>query len=154
MVLACGEGVKITIPEISTMQRGINFIYKNTVGELDSDKKTTVYSLNFYGKQPVQSDFKIEWKLGVNAFQLRESFKIKVEEEDIITYYILKDGKYFGEFTVDYMTDDLNEDITLTLENEGGTTLGNYTITTKKPADADSADDSEEINPNTGAPIF
>ncbi|MBR6658121.1 MAG: Ig-like domain-containing protein [Oscillospiraceae bacterium] len=154
MVLACGEGVKITIPEISTMQRGINFIYKNTVGELDKEKKTTVYSLNFYGKQPVQSDFIIEWKLGVNAFQLRESFKIRVEEEDIITYYILKDGKYFDEFTVDYMTDDLNEDITLTLENEGGTTLGNYTITTKKPADADSADDSEEINPNTGAPIF
>lgn len=154
MVLACGEGVKITIPEISTMQRGINFIYKNTVGELDEEKKTTVYSLNFYGKQPVQSDFIIEWKLGVNAYELRESFKIKVEEEDIITYYILKDGKYFDEFTVDYMTDDLNEDITLTLENEGGTTLGNYTITTKKPADADSADDSEEINPNTGAPIF
>ena len=154
MVLACGEGVKITIPEISTMQRGINFIYKNTVGELDEEKKTTVYSLNFYGKQPVQSDFIIEWKLGVNAFELRESFKIKVEEEDIITYYILKDGKYFDEFTVDYMTDDLNEDITLTLENEGGTTLGNYTITTKKPADTDSADDSEEINPNTGAPIF
>lgn len=154
MVLACGEGVKITIPEISTMQRGINFIYKNTVGEPDEEKKTTVYNLNFYGKQPVQSDFIIEWKLGVNAFELRESFKIKVEEEDIITYYILKDGKYFDEFTVDYMTDDLNEDITLTLENEGGTTLGNYTITTKKPADADSANDSEEINPNTGAPIF
>ncbi len=154
MVLACGDGVKITIPEISTMQRGINFIYKNTVGELDEEKKTTVYSLNFYGKQPVQSDFIIEWKLGVNAFELRESFKIKVEEEDIITYYILKDGKYFDEFTVDYMTDNLNEDITLTLENEGGTTLGNYTITTKKPADTDSADDSEEINPNTGAPIF
>ncbi len=154
MVLACGEGVKITIPEISAMQRGINFIYKNTVGEPDEEKETTVYSLNFYGKQPVQSDFKIEWKLGVNAFELRESFKIKVEEEDIITYYILKDGKYFDEFTVDYMTDDLNEDITLTLENEGGTTLGNYTITTKRPADADSADDSEEINPNTGAPIF
>lgn len=154
MVLACGEGVKITIPEISTMQRGVNFIYKNTVGELDEEKKTTVYSLNFYGKQLVQSDFTIEWKLGVNAYELRESFKIRVEEEDIITYYILKDGKYFDEFTVDYMTDDLNEDITLTFENKGGTTLGNYTITTKKPADADSADDFEEINPNTGAPIF
>ena len=133
MVLSCGEGVKITIPEISKMQKGVNFIYKNTVGELDSDKKTTVYSLNFFGKQPIQSDFVIEWKLGVNAYELRESFKIKVEEEDIITYYILKDGKYFDEFTVDYMTDDISEDIVLVLENEGGTTLGNYSITTKRP---------------------
>ncbi|MBQ3500395.1 MAG: hypothetical protein IJA70_03100, partial [Oscillospiraceae bacterium] len=152
--LACGEGVMVTIPEISPMQRGVNFIFKNTVGEPDEEKKTTVYSLNFFGKQPIQSDFTIEWNLGVNAYELRESFKIKVEEEDIITYYILKDGKYFDEFTVDYMTDKLNKNIVLTLENEAGNTLGNYTITTKKPADADSADDSEEINPNTGAPIF
>lgn len=155
MVLSCGEGVTITLPEVSRMQRGVNFIYKNTVGELDSEKKTAVYSLSFFGKQPIQSDFIIEWKLGVNAFELRESFKIKIEENDIITYYILKDGKYFDEFTVDYMTDDLSEDIVLLLENEGGSTLGKYSITTARPADADSAsDDSEEINPNTGAPIF
>ncbi len=153
--LACGEGVKITISEISSMQRGVNFIYKNTVGELDSDKKTTVYSLTFYGKQPIQSDFTIEWELGVNAFQLRESLKIKVEEEDIITYYITKDGKYFDEFTVDYMTDELDENIVLLLENECGSTLGNYRITTVRPADADSAlFDTEETNPNTGAPIL
>ncbi|MBQ7937183.1 MAG: Ig-like domain-containing protein [Oscillospiraceae bacterium] len=155
MTLACGEGVEITIPEISSMQRGVNFIYKNTVGELDSDKKTTVYSLTFFGKQPIQSDFSIEWKLGVNAYELRESFKTKVEEEDIITYYVTKDGKYFDEFTVDYMKDDINEDIVLTFENEGGTTLGAYRITTARPADADSAlSDAEEVNPNTGAPIF
>ena len=155
MVLSCGEGVKITIPEIAKGQKGVNFIYKNTVGELDSDKKTTVYSLTFFGKQPINSDFVIEWNLGVNAFQLRESFKIKVEEEDIITYYILKDGKYFDEFTVDYMTDDIDEDIILTFENEAGSTLGKYSITTKRPADADSAaGDFEEFNPNTGAPIF
>ena len=155
MVLSCGEGVKITVPEISTMQRGVNFIYKNTVGELDSEKKSSVYSLTFYGKQPIQSDFVIEWKLGVNAYELRESLKIRVEEEDVITYYILKDGKYFDEFTVDYMTDNIDKDIILTLENEGGTTLGNYSITTKRPADADSAaDDFEEFNPNTGALIF
>lgn len=155
LVLTCGDGVEIIIPKISTMQRGVNFIYKNSVPELDSGKKATSYSLNFYGKQPIQSDFVIEWNLGVNAFELRESFKIKIEEEDIITYYILKDGKYFDEFTVDYMTDDIGEDIVLILENEGGTTLGNYSITTKRPADADFAtDDSEEFNPNTGAPIF
>jgi hypothetical protein len=53
------------------------------------------------------------------------------------------------------MTDDISEDIVLILENEGGTNLGKYSITTKRPADADSAtDDSEEFNPNTGAPIF
>ena len=155
MILSCGEGVTVTIPKISAGQKGINFIYKNTVGEPDGEKKITVYSLNFYGKQPVQSDFTIEWKLGVNAYELRESLKIRVEEEDIITYYILKDGKYFDEFTVDYMTDEIDEDIVLLLENEAGSTLGSYSITTKRPAsEEDLISDGEEINPNTGAPIF
>ena len=53
------------------------------------------------------------------------------------------------------MTDDIDEDIILTFENEAGSTLGKYSITTKRPADADSAaGDFEEFNPNTGAPIF
>lgn len=154
LVLQCGAGAKVTISEVSPMQRGVNFIYKNTVGELDEETKATVYALTFYGKQPIQSDFTIEWKLGVNAYELRESLKLKVEEDDIITYYILKDGKYFDEFTVDYMTDDLGEDIVLTLENECGSVLGKYQITTKRPADADSVKDFEETNPNTGAPIL
>lgn len=154
LVLSCGEGVKITIPEINASQRGVNFIYKNTVGEIDEEKKTTNYALTFYGEQPIESDFVIEWKLGVNAFELRESFKIKVEEEDIITYYITKDGKYFDELTIDYMTDDMDEDIVLTFDNEAGSVLGTYRITTKKPADAPDETEDEEVNPNTGAPVI
>ncbi|MBR2042411.1 MAG: hypothetical protein IKL57_06775 [Oscillospiraceae bacterium] len=150
--LFCGEEVKIRIREISTSQRGVNFIYKNTVGEIDEEKKTTNYALTFYGEQPIESDFVIEWNLGVNAFELRESFKIKVEEEDIITYYITKDGKYFNEFVIDYMVDDINEDIMLTLENEADSVLGTYRIVTKKPADAPKEEETGEVNPNTGAP--
>ena len=150
--LSCGDGVKIAIPEISTSQRGVNFIYKNTVGEIDEEKKTTNYALTFYGEQPIASDFVIEWNLGVNAFELRESFKIKVEEEDIITYYITKDGKYFDKLVIDYMTDDMSEDIVLTFDNEAGSVLGTYRIITKKPADAPKEEETEEFNPNTGAP--
>lgn len=153
LVLNCGDGVIITIPEINASQRGVNFIYKNTVGEIDEEKKTTNYALTFYGEQPIASDFVIEWKLGVNAFELRESFKIKVEEEDIITYYITKDGKYFDELTIDYMTDDMDEDIVLTLDNEAGSTLGTYRIMTKRPSDAPDETEDEEVNPNTGAPV-
>lgn len=154
LVLTCGDGVKITVPEVSSLQRGVNFIYKNTVGEIDSTKKTTTYTLTFYGKQPIASDFTIEWNLGRNYYELGQSFGIKLEEEDIITYYITKDGKYFDEFTVDYMTANLDENIVLKLENDGGTTLGNYSITIKKPADADSAKtNAAETNPNTGAAV-
>ncbi len=153
LVLNCGAGVKITIPEINVSQRGVNFIYKNTVGEIDEEKKTTNYALTFYGEQPIESDFTIEWNLGVNAFEIRESFKIKVEEEDIVTYYITKDGKYFDEFVIDYMTDDMGEDIVLTLDNEAGSVLGTYRIVTKKPADAPKEEETEEVNPNTGAPV-
>lgn len=155
LALSCGEGVTVTIREISAMQRGVNFIFKNTTGELDSEKKTTVYSLNFYGKQPIQSDFTVEWNLGVNAYELRASFGIRLEEEDVITYYVTKDGKYFDEFTVDYMTDDIGKNIVLTFENEAGSVLGNYQITTTRPADADSSlSNGEEFNPNTGAPVL
>ena len=52
------------------------------------------------------------------------------------------------------MTDDISEDIVLKLENKAGSTLGNYKITTARPADADAQDDFEETNPNTGAPIL
>ncbi|MBQ7874162.1 MAG: Ig-like domain-containing protein [Oscillospiraceae bacterium] len=153
--LACGERVRITITEVSDIQKGVNFIYKNSAGEIDSEKKTASYTLTFYGEQPIQSDFVIEWNLGVNLYELRESFKIKVEEEDIITYYITKNGKYFDEFTVDYMTADMGEEVVLSLENNGGTTLGTYRITTQRPADADSAAAGrEETNPETGAPVF
>lgn len=155
LLVACGEGVEIEIPKVSGIQRGINFEYKNTVGELDSEKKVTTYSLTFYGKQPVQSDFVIRWNLGQSFYDLRESFKVKVEEEDIVTFYITKDGKYFDEVTVDFMKDDIDKDVVLSFENKAGSTLGVYRITTKRPADADSADaETEEVNPNTGAMIF
>ena len=53
------------------------------------------------------------------------------------------------------MTDDISKDIVLKFENEAGSVLGKYQITTKRPADADSVlSDAAETNPNTGAPIL
>ena len=51
------------------------------------------------------------------------------------------------------MTDDMDEDIVLTLDNEAGSVLGTYRIVTKKPADAPDETEDEEVNPNTGAPV-
>ncbi len=149
--LYCGDNVIIKIPEISSAQRGVNFIFKNSAAT-DSNKKVTAYNLNFFGKQLVQSDFKIIWDLGCDYFVLRESFGIKLEELDVITYYVTKDGKYFSEFTVDYMTADYGEEVILEFENKAGSTLGNYSITPQKPADAPANTPENEINPNTGAP--
>ena len=76
-------------------------------------------------------------------------YKVRVEENDIITYYIYKNGRYFDEFTVDYMTADYNKNVVIYLKGEAGTPLGNYTISVTPPATENTAE--KEINPNTGA---
>lgn len=153
--LLCGEGVTVEIPEIVSMQHGVNFSCKDGVYHGDDPKKKSSYSLTFYGKQSIASDFTINWNLNATAFELLEFFKIKVEEEDIVTFYITKDGKYFDEFTVDFMTDDYSKNIVLELENKAGDTLGEYKITEKAPKNKDKAisDKESEINPNTGAEV-
>lgn len=162
--LVCSEDVKITIPEVAGNQMGVNFMNSlknnatsNPDEEEEEDKKdikedakskSKNISLAFYGKQQIMSDFTIEWNINKNAFDLLNSFGIKLEENDVITYYITKDGYYFDEFTVDYANDDIYENIELTFENTEGDILGTYRLTDTKPAERASAN---EENPNTGA---
>ena len=148
----CGNNVLIEISEISESQKGVNFIFSNPNGkeeENNTQKKAANYSLTFYGTQQIMSDYKITWDLGCSYFELREKFKIKLEENDVITYYITKNGEYFDEFTVDYANADYNDEVVITINGEAGTTLGAYRITTVKPAEKVET----EENPNTGAPV-
>ncbi len=152
--VACGDNVLIEITKISDEQRGVNFIFNNPGGALETDattkNKIANYSLTFYGKQQIMSDYTITWDLGCNYFELREKLKIALEENDIVTYYVTKDGEYFDEFTVDYANVNQSENIVLTLNGEAGTTLGTYKITTVKPTEKAET----EENPNTGANVF
>ena len=156
--VTCGENVTVTIPSVSEKQRGVNFIYNcPEVTKTSSDsststaaKKKVTHSLSFYGNQIIESDYSIKWDLGCTYAELLNIYKVRVEENDIITYYIYKNGQYFDKFTVDYMTVDYNENVAVTLKGEAGTPLGNYTISVTPPA-AESTANNGEVNPNTGA---
>lgn len=156
--VTCGENVTVTIPSVAANQRGVNFIYNcPEVTKTSSDsststaaKKKVTHSLSFYGNQIIESDYSIKWDLGCTYAELLNIYKVRVEENDIITYYIYKNGQYFDKFTVDYMTVDYNENVAVTLKGEAGTPLGNYTISVTPPA-AESTANSGEVNPNTGA---
>lgn len=161
LTLACGENVTVSIPEVAANQRGVNFIYncpevKTISSEENSNgttaataKKQSTHALTFYGNQIIESDYNIKWDLGCTYAELLNIYKVRVEENDIITYYIYKNGRYFDEFTVDYMTADYNENVVIYLKGEAGTPLGNYTISVTPPATENTSE--KEINPNTGA---
>ncbi len=147
------EDLLVTIPEVASSQKGVNFAaygvdFLNAKGKSTTKNDVVKVVFGFYGDQVIASDFTIEADLGINAYELRERFGEKVEEEDIITYHVLKDGKLLSSFTVDYMKDDIDEDLELKIEGKAGSTLGQYEIVIEVPAESDN---KGETNPNTGA---
>lgn len=145
------KSADVTIFDVAAGQKGVNFEYYETAtAKKDSDIEAVdgenrKVEFGFYGNQIVKSKFTINFDLDWTYFELREYFGKKVEEEDIVTFYILKDGKVIAEETVDYMTKDYNETVKLSIDGENST-LGQYQIVVKVPAE-----DKGETNPNTGA---
>ncbi len=145
----------VTIYDVAKGQKGVNFEFYgyeflNAKGQditlaTTLDKQLASIAFGFYGDQVIASDFTITLNPGVTYFELRELFGIKVEEDDIITYYLLKDGKVAQEITVDYMTVDLSKEMVLELKGSN-TTLGQYELVLDVASDAET-----EENPNTGA---
>lgn len=141
----------VTIYNVAAGQKGVNFeYYEKEVKEATStalavDGENRKVEFGFYGDQVVKSKFTVNFNLDWTYFKLREFFGKKVEEQDIVTYYILKDGKVLKEVKVDYMTVDYNDTVKLSIDGEN-TTLGQYAIAVKVPAE-----NKGEQNPNTGA---
>ena len=141
----------VTIYDVAAGQKGVNFeYYEKEVKEATStalavDGENRKVEFGFYGDQVVKSKFTVNFDLDWTYFELREFFGKKVEEMDIVTYYILKDGKVLKEVKVDYMTVDYNDTVKLSIDGEN-TTLGQYAIAVKVPAE-----NKGEENPNTGA---
>lgn len=144
-----GINVDVTIPEVAAGQKGVNFAFV-TDGELVDEKTWTKghksFSFGFKGQQTIASDYTIDVDLNCTYYQLRQLFRQKLEEEDVLKFYILKDGKAFDELVVDFMTVDDTENVEFTIEGKAGTNLGYYTITLTAPAAEEG-----ETNPDTGA---
>ena len=148
-------GLKVTLKEIAKDQKGVNFlgyvdidyVDENRDGRFDPDKENlTSIDFGFYGDQVVKGDFVIDFTLPIDYYQLRELFGVKVEEDDIISYYLIdENGKVVGGKEVDYMTADLDEEVSFTVKGSNSK-LGEYKVVLEVPA----AEGGEE-NPNTGA---
>ena len=145
------KSADVTIYNVAAGQKGVNFEYYEREAKeanktaLAVDGENRKVEFGFYGDQVVKSKFTVNFNLDWTYFELREFFGKKVEEQDIVTYYILKDGKVLKEVKVDYMTVDYNDTVKLSIDGEN-TTLGQYAIAVKVPAE-----NKGEENPNTGA---
>lgn len=145
------KSADVTIYKVAAGQKGVNFeYYEKEVKEANKtalavDGENRKVEFGFYGDQVVKSKFTVNFDLDWTYFQLREFFGKKVEEQDIVTYYIIKDGKVLKEVKVDYKTVDYNDTVKLSIDGEN-TTLGQYQIAVKVPAE-----NKGEKNPNTGA---
>lgn len=141
----------VDIKSVAAGQKGVNFSYYTNFEDFKRDDIHAVAGENFqvkfgfYGDQVVKSKFTVNFDLGMNYFELREYFGKKIEEEDKVIFYILKDGKVIGQQDVDFMKDDVTKNVTLTIDRENET-LGQYAIAVKVPAA-----NKGETNPNTGA---
>lgn len=151
ITVALNGKFSVDIKSVAAGQKGVNFSYYTNFEDFKEDDIHAVAGENFqvkfgfYGDQVVKSKFTVNFDLGMNYFELREYFGKKVEEEDKVIFYILKDGKEIGQQPVDFMKDDVTKNVTLTIDRENET-LGQYAIAVKVPAA-----NKGETNPNTGA---
>ena len=159
-----GEDIKVEmadmlvhIKDVAAGQKGINFAaYPVAAKDYDKDGETDAIAFGFYGDQPVGSKFEITVETGYTWFTLREEFGVRLEENDIITYAVLKDGKLYAEYEIDYSKVNYNEAIRLILDGAAGETLGEYEIVLAETVEIPVEPEVEvegESNPNTGAPV-
>lgn len=149
-------GMLVHIKDVAAGQKGINFAaYPVDEKDYDKDGETDAIAFGFYGDQPVGSKFEITVETGYTWFTLREEFGVRLEENDIITYAVLKDGKLYAEYEVDYSKVNYNEAIKLILDGAAGETLGEYEIVLAETVEvpAEEVEVEVESNPNTGAPV-
>ena len=141
--------VSVTLKDIAKGQKGVNFFATAEVEGIDledGDRYPTAITVEFLGKQVINGEFEVKVALPINYYELRELFGIKVEEDDIISYYVVDEtGKVVGGKEVDYMTADLTETVEFTATGSNKA-LGSYTLCLEVPAA-----ESGEANPNTGA---
>ena len=154
--LDCFPGISVTLKDIVAGQKGVNFLStivlnfndKDLDGEWDYVDHELLESveLGFFGEQIVKGAYEIDVELPYTYYELREAFGIKVEEDDIVTYYVYnQNNEVVTKITVDYMTYDPKANVEFTIKGENET-LGWYTLALEVPAA-----EAGEANPNTGA---
>ena len=156
--------VIVEIDEVSANQSGVNFLndsgakYKKVDGEQVFDN----YYLDFYGAQPIASDFTITWKPGCTYGELLNKFKMNTDESEKVTFHLNINGKD-NKLVIDYSKVNLYDEVEIEIEREAGSTLGRYILSGTKvttggntgssgsTGSGNNGGTSGEQNPNTGA---
>ena len=158
--------VIVEIKEVSANQTGVNFLNEGGVKykKVNGDQVFDHYYLDFYGTQPIASDFTITWKPGCTYGELLTKFGMNTDESEKLTFHLNIDGKD-STFVIDYSKVNLYDEVEIEIERKAGSALGKYVLSGKKVViDSTgsgsgmggrgagfSMGSSNEQNPNTGA---
>ena len=155
LLVYSADELSVALYDIVKGQKGVNFlgyvdydfVDENKDLRFDPDKENiTAIEFGYLGDQVIKGAFEINLELELDWYELRELFGLKVEEDDIISYYLVdENGKVVGGKEVDYMTADLTETVEFTIKGENSK-LGEYKIVLEVPSA-----EVGEANPNTGA---
>ncbi len=162
--------VIVDIPKVSAGQHGVNFL--NDSGEkykkVDGEQVFDNYYLDFYGTQPISTDFTITWKPGCTYGELLQKFGKNTDESEKVTFHLNVDGKD-SKLVIDYSKVNLYDEVEIEIVRKGGSTLGRYVLSGSKvnvnnntgsgngngnAGSGSNGGSSNEKNPNTGAEDF
>lgn len=130
----------------------------NLSNYFDVDNKAKTIKFGFYGSPIIAGSYSYEVNVGKNAYDLAEFFNLRMNETDVYTFYVKKDGKVIDSFVVDYAKQQSYDDIVLKITGkdsaltsyeltmDGSQVAENKTPSASKPV-------SGEVNPNTGAEV-
>lgn len=152
--------VIVEIDEVSQTQGGVNFLNDSGVKykKVDGQQVFDNYYLDFYGTQPIASDFTVTWKPGCTYGELLHKFGMNTDESEKLTFHLNIDGKD-NKIVIDYGKVNLYDEVEIEIEREAGSTLGRYILSGKKVTSGGSTGSGSgsnsgsagESNPNTGA---
>lgn len=126
------ENICVEILEVAPGQKGVNFKHYYYSEDRNWDGKIESINFGFYGNQVIKSDFWVTYVPGLSWYQLREAFGIKLEEDDIITYYIIKDGLVVKTYCVDYSIADVDAPVVFAYYGSN-CEIGQYKIAIEVP---------------------
>ena len=142
---------------VMSVVEGQNSINLSNYFNVDNKAKTIKFG--FYGSPIIAGSYSYEVNIGKNAYDLAEFFNLRMNETDVYTFYVKKDGKVIDSFVVDYAKQQSYDDIVLKITGkdsalasyeltmDGSQVAENKTPSASKPV-------SGEVNPNTGAEVI
>lgn len=144
---------------VMSVVEGQNSINLSNYFNVDNKAKTIKFG--FYGAPIIAGSYSYEVNVGKNAYDLAEFFNLRMNETDVYTFYVKKDGKVIDSFVVDYAKQQSYDDIVLKITGKDSA-LTSYELTmdgsqvaeNKTPSASTSKPVSGEVNPNTGAEVI